>query len=123
MLLFAAMVLSAVLFDAYHQGTGELLAQQNKNADTAQTISASIEYCVNPGSTFRLISGAEKLFSGLVFSGNSNEFLAAFHNQRSFRLLKAESCKQPNSSLLVSHFHKFNCCHQNNSDDNAAATA
>lgn len=117
LLLFAAVVISAVLFDVYHQGSGELARQMTHRSQSSQSISAGTEFCVNQASTFRLINGADKLFSGLVFAGSQNNLLAQWHNHRSFHLLKAESIERVDLFLLSAHFMKFNCCHHSSSDD------
>lgn len=115
LLLFAAVVISAVLFDVYHQGSAELAQAMSHRSQSSQTIGTASEFCVNPASTFRLINGADKLFSGLVFAGNQNNLMAQWHNHRSFHLLQAESIDRVDPFWLSAHFMKFNCCHQTSS--------
>lgn len=117
LLLFAAVVISAVLFDVYHQGSAELAQAMSHRSQSSQSIGAASAFCVNPASTFRLIHGADKLFTGLVFAGNRNDLIAQLHNHRSFHLLQAESIGRAEQFLLSAHFMKFNCCHQTNSGD------
>ncbi|MFV0378251.1 MAG: hypothetical protein ACK5JD_13235 [Mangrovibacterium sp.] len=117
LLLFAAVVISAVLFDVYHQGSAELAQAMSHRSQPAQSVSASPGFCVNQASTFRLINGADKLFSGLVFAGTRSNLLVQWNNHRAFYLLQAESTDRVDFFLLSSHFMKFNCCHQSCSDD------
>jgi len=121
MLLFAAVVLSAVLFDAFHQGNEQSAPNGANSSQSSQMIVSAPEFCVNQASTFRLINGADKLFSGLVFAGTSQSHLSEWHNYRSFYLFKAESPNRNNLFLLSAHFMKFNSCHHSNPDDSAAS--
>ncbi|WP_372775794.1 hypothetical protein [Mangrovibacterium sp.] len=121
LLLFAIMVLSAVLFDAYHQGSETLAEQMNQRSQSSQIMMSTNGFCVTPASTFKLINGADKLFSGLVFAGTRNQLMAEWHNHRAFHLLKADSFNRQNPFLLSAHFMKFNCCHQTTPDDSSAS--
>ncbi len=120
-LLFVVVVLSAVVFDHYHVGSEQLSQAHNHQSQSTELSIGTPEYCVNPASSFRLISGADKLFSGLVFAGFRCELLSAWHNYRSFHLLKAEALQHSNPFLLAAHFMKFNSCHHSNPDDSSAA--
>lgn len=120
-LLFAVVILSAIVFDHYHSGTEQTAQAANQQPQSSEILISTPEYCVNPGNTFRLLSGADKLFSGLVFAGFRNDLLSAWHNYRSFYLLKAEDLQQSNPFLLAAHFMKFNSCHHSNPDDGAPA--
>ncbi|PTN08664.1 hypothetical protein [Mangrovibacterium marinum] len=120
LLLGLAVVLSAVLFDAYHQGS-TIEKSPLSHSESSQNIISTPEFCVNPASTFRLIHGADKLFSGLVFAGTRSDLLAEWHNNRSFHFLKAESLNREVYFLLSAHFMKFNCCHHSNPDDSSAS--
>lgn len=121
LLLCMAVVLSAVLFDAYHQAPSSQTKSPASQSESSQSIVSTPEFCVNPATTFKLINGADKLFSGLVFAGTRNELLAEWHNNRSFHLLKAESLSRDQFFLLSAHFMKFNCCHHSNPDDSSAS--
>lgn len=121
LLLFAAVVISAVLFDSFHQGSDVISKAMSHKSESSQTVITTPEFCVNPVSTFKLISGADKLFSGLVFAGNKSDLLTSWYNNHSFHLLKAESLNRNNPFLLSAHFMKFNCCHQTNPDDSSAS--
>ncbi|WP_163709570.1 hypothetical protein [Mangrovibacterium lignilyticum] len=121
LLLFAAVVLSAVLFDTYHQGSEQFAQEMSHRSEPTQSTISTPEFCVTPLSSFKLLSGADKLFSGLVFAGSQNDLLAAWHNYRSFHLLKADSVNLPNTFLLSAHFMKFNCCHHSSPDDSPAS--
>jgi len=121
LLLFVAVVLSAVLFDASHQGSESIPKEKSHKSESSESIITTPEFCVNPVSTFKLISGADKLFSGLFFAGNQNNLLTSWYNYRSFHLLKAESFDQINPFFRSAHFMKFNCCHQTDPGDNSAS--
>jgi hypothetical protein len=121
LLLGLAVVLAAVLFDAYHQGTSPETKSPVSQSESSQGIVSTPEFCVNPASTFRLIHGADKLFSGLVFAGTRSELLTEWHNNRSFHSLKAESLNRDNPFLLSAHFMRFNCCHHSSPDDSSAS--
>ena len=121
LLLFVGVVLSAVLFDVYHQGSEKIMQEMSHRSQSSHSIGNTTEFCVNPISSFKLISGADKLFSGLVFAGSRNELLSAWYNHRSFHLFKAESPNRTNPFLLSAHFMKFNCCHQSSPDDSPTA--
>ncbi len=121
MLLCMVVVLSAVLFDAYHQGSPIATKSPASQSESSQSIVSTPEFCVNPVSTFRLIHGADKLLSGLVFTGTNNKLLAESYNNRSYHSLQAESLNRDNFFLLSAHFMKFNCCHHTNPDDSSAS--
>lgn len=116
LVLFTAVVLSAVLFDFYHQGSDEPVGARSRRSEST-TVETTPGFCVPQISTFRLITKADKLFSGLVFAGTPGNLFAVRHNFRSFHSLKAESMNRIDPFRLSAHFMKFNCCHHSGSDD------
>ncbi len=116
MLIFAAVILSAILFDAFHQSQDSMAKETHQHSES-HDLQASHVFYFNSISNFKLRSGVDKLFSGLVFSGCENELLAEYHNNRTFHLLKAESLHNPVPFMQMAHFMKFNSCHHICPDD------
>lgn len=115
-----AIVLSAVVFDAIHEGSEKLADEMQQRSESRFRHSSHI-FFYNPVSHFRLKKGADKLFSGLLFAVTQNEFLTQYHNCRAFHLLKAESPGERRPFVRVIHFMDFNPCHHTGADDDPSA--
>lgn len=109
-LLFFAVILGAVIFDAFHNEPVSEIDMCNHQTNS-HDLQASDIFFFNPVSTFKIRTGVEKLFSGIVFAGSQNEFLKQYHNYRSFHLLKAESLNKWQLFSETAHFMLFNHCH------------
>ncbi|WP_423130417.1 hypothetical protein [Gaoshiqia sp. Z1-71] len=116
LLLFFAAIGLAVLFDVYHEGSGRLINELENRSETVNMQNAQV-FFYNPVNTFKLLSGTDKLFTGLIFAASQNDFLTKYHNCRTFYLLKAESVNEHPSFLFMAHFMKYNFCHHANPDD------
>jgi len=116
LLLFLAVVLSAVLFDTFHEGSVKLVNETHQRSDS-HDMQAGRVFFYNPVSSFKIRSGADKLFSGLIFAASRNEFLSEYHNCRTFHLLKKEALQERLPFLMMAHFMKFNSSHHSSPDD------
>lgn len=115
-----AVVLSAVLFDALHEGSEKLVDETHQRSES-RFLHSSHVFFYNQISHFKLRKGADKLFLGLLFAATQNEFLTKYHNCRTFHLLKAESLKAYLPLVRVIHFMEFNTCHHSGPDDGHSA--
>lgn len=111
-----AVVFSAVLFDAFHEGS-EKLVDETQQRSESQFLRGSHVFFYNQISHFKARKGVDKLFAGLLFAATQNEFLTKYHNCRTFHLLKAESLKERLPLVCVVHFMEFNTSHHSNPDD------
>jgi hypothetical protein len=111
-----AVVLSAILFDALHEGSEKLVDEMHQRSES-QFLYSSHVFFYNQISHFKLKKGADKLFSGFLFAATQNEFLTKFHNCRTFHLLKAESLRERLPLVRIIHFMEFNTCHHASPDD------
>ena len=119
LLMFLVVTFAAVLFDAFHEGPDQLAQTNHQHSDTTD-LEASQVFFFNPINSFKLRTGVNKLFTGFLIADSQNQFLAQYHNLRSFHLLKAESLKDHPSFIQMAHFMKFNSCHRLSPDDKAA---
>ena len=119
LLLFAAMIASAVLFDTFHEGSGTVADATRQKSESLDMQSSHVFFC-NPVSSFKILNGADKLFSGFLFTTGKSEFLTAYHNCRAFHLLKAETLQKRISFLEMAHFMEFNPSHHISPDDDAS---
>lgn len=110
-----SVVLLAVLFDTFHEGSAKLVDEMHQRSES-QFLHSSHVFFYNQVSHFKLRKGADKLLSGLLFAASQNEFLTKYHNCRVFHLLKAESLKERPLVQLV-HFMEFNTSHHAGPDD------
>ena len=110
-----AIVLSAVVFDAIHEGSEKLADEMQQRSESRFRHSSHI-FFYNPVSHFRLKKGADKLFSGLLFAVTQNEFRTRYHNCRTFNLLK-ESLNERRPFVRNFHFMDFNPCHHTGTHD------
>ncbi len=115
--LFALVVLSAVLFDITHDSSKATDNTSSQEQTTHHQLEASEVIFYNPVSSFKFRTSFDKLFSKLLFSGTENGFLSQYHNFRTFHLLKAEAINKRLPFILTSNFMKFNFCHRSTSDD------
>lgn len=118
MLAFVVLVVGAVVFDSVHdQPTGRLAEHQQDASEPQFELSHVFFY--NPASSFKIRTGCDRLLSKILFTIGQDKFLSAFHNQKAFHLLKAESLKVRSPQNLAVHFRKFIICHHASSDDTA----
>ncbi len=115
-----AVVLSAVFFDALHAGSEKLVDETHQRSES-QFLHSSHVFVYNPISHFKLRKGADKLFSGLLIAATQNEFLAKYHNCRTFYLLKAEFLRKRLPLVRTIHFMEFNASHHSSPDDGYSA--
>ncbi len=116
LLLFAAMVVSAVLFDTFHEGSNKVVDATRQKSES-QDMQSSRVFFYNPVSSFKILNGADKLFSGFLYTAGRSWFLAEYHNCRAFHLLKAETLQERVSFLEMAHFMKFNPSHHSSPED------
>jgi len=108
-------MLLAVFFDMFHEGSEKLVDEMHQRSESQFQHSSHV-FFYNQVSYFKVLKGADKLFSGFIFAATKNEFLAKYHNCRVFHLLKAESLKERPLIQLV-HFMEFNTSHHAGPDD------
>ena len=120
LVIFLAIILSAVVFDAFHDKPERLIDVTSHQAES-HDIQASNVFFFNSVSSFKLRSGVDKLFSGFVFSASQNSFLTQYHSCRNFHLLKAERLDHRLPFILTANFMKFNCCHHSCPEDSLRA--
>jgi hypothetical protein len=106
----------AVVFDLCHNQEPKQLTTKQSEAGKHKLDSQVFFY--NPGSSFKIRTGTDKLFSKILFTIGQDKFLAAFHNQKAFDLIKSESLKVGSPLNPMVHFRKFIICHHAASDDN-----
>lgn len=116
LLLFVLVVGGAVVFDLCHDQLPQELMKQQQDASEHQVIPAQVYFC-NPGSSFKVRSGSDRLCSKILFSIGQDKFLTAFHNHITYHLLKVESLKERSPQKPMVHFRKFVICHHSNTDD------
>jgi len=115
-----AVVLSAILFDAVHEGSAKLVDETHQRSESQFQHSSHV-FFYNQVSHFKIRKGADRLFSCLLFAGAQNEFLTKYHNCRTFHVLKAESLQNRLPVNRITHFMEFNVWHHGSSDDDCAA--
>ncbi|MGD9931558.1 MAG: hypothetical protein AB7U05_16175 [Mangrovibacterium sp.] len=120
LLLFVAVALSAVLFDAFHEGSVQLEAEHQTRSES-HNLEAGHMFFFNPVNSFKLRTGVDKLLTGFIFAASQNQFLSQYHNYRAFHLFQAESLNERKPFLLTAHFMKFNFCHHSCPDDHSLA--
>lgn len=117
MLLFAVVVAGAFVFDMCHKEAPEQLVASQHDA-SKHHVDMSQVFFYTPVSSFKIRTGNDRLFSKILFTIGQDKFLSAFHNQKTYHLLKAESLKERSPHNLMVHFRKFIICHHFSSDDN-----
>ncbi len=112
-----ALVASAVVFDLCHDQLPEQVASQTQDTSEHLFDQSQVAYC-NPLSSFKMRTGSDRLISKILFSKGQDRFLSAYHNQKAYHVLKAESLNErlPQSARI--HFLEFMICHHASSDDN-----
>ncbi len=112
-----ALVAGAVVFDLCHDQLPEQVASQTQDTSEHLFDQSQVAYC-NPLSSFKMRTGSDRLISKILFSKGQDRFLSAYHNQKAYHVLKAESLNErlPQSARI--HFLEFMICHHASSDDN-----
>ncbi|MGQ7868222.1 hypothetical protein [Sunxiuqinia sp. sy24] len=117
LLMFIAIVAGAVVFDMCHDQVPEQVVNQTQDTAEHQFDRSQVVFC-NPVSSFKLRTGSDRLISKLLFSKGQDRFLSAYHNQKAYHVLKAESLKERSPQNAMIHFLEFMICHHASSDDN-----
>ncbi|MGE4586916.1 MAG: hypothetical protein AB7D05_06195 [Mangrovibacterium sp.] len=111
-----AVMLAAVLFDLSHEGSGW------SAKDSEQKSRSQFQYnhpvFVSPqASTYRVLKGADRLFTGFLFAATRNGFLQEYHNCRAFHILRVSLQNKRLPFFPQIHFLDFNSCHHCAPDD------
>ncbi|MDD4191811.1 MAG: hypothetical protein PHI28_10790, partial [Mangrovibacterium sp.] len=115
-----AVVLCAVVFDALHEGSENLVKEMQQRSEAQFMYGGQLVFC-NPVSPFKLKKGGDKLFSGLLFEVTRNEFLTRYHDCRAFHLLKAGSLKERRPFVRIIRVMDFNPWLHAGTDDDPLA--
>ncbi|WP_321287249.1 hypothetical protein [uncultured Sunxiuqinia sp.] len=116
LLLFVLVIGGAYIFDRCHDQLPEQHADQQQDA-SKHHVNMSQMFVYNSVSSYKIRSGNNCLVSKILFTIGNDKFLAAFHNRKTFHVLKAESLKERSPQNLMVHFRKFMICHHFSSDD------
>lgn len=115
LLLLLVVLAGAITFDVCRDQLPVPKAKQENEAGGHQLESQF--YFYNSASSFKIRTGMTKLFSKFLFTIGQDKFLAAFHNQKAFDLIKAESLKVGSPLNPTIYFRKFIICHHSASAD------
>ena len=104
---------AAAIFDSVYKTSPDKEATE-KQDQTSDAYFSPVFYFSSANSTTK---GADRFFQKLLFSISENEFLEKYHNFRNGHVVKTEELTKNPSFLALSHFMKYNICHQSSEED------
>lgn len=110
-------IAGAYVFDSCHKEIPTPVTK-HQNDKSSHEFGLGEVFFYNPVSSFKIMTGIDKLLSKILFTIGQDRFLSSFHNQKTFHLIKAEAIKVPSPLNPMVYFREFIICHQSSSDDN-----